>query len=106
MTGSLQLHEYPGDIVRLFCEKCVQLISALGIGHTENLSLQSGNSRVISNLILSRSVSTDKQPVENQLRELRQIAERRGWQIVDSVLPTHNWHREIFTNSASDRLIV
>jgi DNA invertase Pin-like site-specific DNA recombinase len=24
----------------------------------------------------------------------------------DSVLPTHNWHREIFTNSASDRLIV
>jgi DNA invertase Pin-like site-specific DNA recombinase len=38
---------------------------------------------VISNLILSRSVSTDKQPVENQLRELRQIAERGGWQIVE-----------------------
>jgi hypothetical protein len=42
MTGSLQLHEYPGDIVRLFCEKCVQLISPFDIGHTENLSLQSG----------------------------------------------------------------
>ena len=27
-------------------------------------------------------VSTDKQTVENQSRELRQIAERRGWQIV------------------------
>jgi DNA invertase Pin-like site-specific DNA recombinase len=27
-------------------------------------------------------VSTDKQTVENQLRELRQIAERRGWEIV------------------------
>ena len=28
-------------------------------------------------------VSTDKQTVENQLRELRQIAERRGWGIVE-----------------------
>lgn len=27
-------------------------------------------------------VSTDKQTVENQLRELSQIAERRGWQVV------------------------
>ena len=27
-------------------------------------------------------VSTDKQTVENQERELRQIAERRGWEIV------------------------
>jgi DNA invertase Pin-like site-specific DNA recombinase len=26
-------------------------------------------------------VSTDKQTVENQLRELRQIAERRGWEV-------------------------
>src|ERR1700751_5173643 len=26
-------------------------------------------------------VSTDKQTVENQLRELRQIAERRGWSV-------------------------
>jgi DNA invertase Pin-like site-specific DNA recombinase len=28
-------------------------------------------------------VSTDKQTVENQMRELRQIAERRGWEIVE-----------------------
>src|SRR5215813_13823492 len=27
-------------------------------------------------------VSTDKQTVENQLRELRQIAERRGWKVI------------------------
>jgi DNA invertase Pin-like site-specific DNA recombinase len=27
-------------------------------------------------------VSTDKQTVENQIRELTQVAERRGWQIV------------------------
>ena len=27
-------------------------------------------------------VSTDKQTVDNQLRELRQIAERRGWEVV------------------------
>jgi DNA invertase Pin-like site-specific DNA recombinase len=26
--------------------------------------------------------STDRQTVENQLRELRQIAERRGWEVV------------------------
>jgi DNA invertase Pin-like site-specific DNA recombinase len=29
------------------------------------------------------AVSTDKQTVENQIRELRQIAERRGWQVVE-----------------------
>ena len=28
-------------------------------------------------------VSTDKQTIENRLRELRQIAERRGWQVVE-----------------------
>ena len=28
-------------------------------------------------------VSTDKQTVENQLGELRQIAERRSWEIVE-----------------------
>jgi DNA invertase Pin-like site-specific DNA recombinase len=28
-------------------------------------------------------VSTDKQTVENQTRELRQIAERRGWEVVE-----------------------
>ncbi len=29
-------------------------------------------------------VSTDKQTVENQIRELRQIAERRGWKIIET----------------------
>ena len=33
--------------------------------------------------ILHPRVSTDKQTIENQLRELRLIAERRGWQIVE-----------------------
>jgi DNA invertase Pin-like site-specific DNA recombinase len=28
-------------------------------------------------------VSTDKQTVENQVRELRQIAQRRGWEVVE-----------------------
>jgi DNA invertase Pin-like site-specific DNA recombinase len=28
-------------------------------------------------------VSTDKQTVENQTRELRQVAERRGWEVVE-----------------------
>jgi DNA invertase Pin-like site-specific DNA recombinase len=28
-------------------------------------------------------VSTDKQTVENQVRELRQVAERRGWEVVE-----------------------
>ena len=28
-------------------------------------------------------VSTDRQTIENQLRELRQIAERRGWEVAD-----------------------
>ena len=28
-------------------------------------------------------VSTDRQTVENQLQELRQIAERRGWEVVE-----------------------
>ena len=28
-------------------------------------------------------VSTDRQTIENQVRELRQIAERRGWQVVE-----------------------
>jgi DNA invertase Pin-like site-specific DNA recombinase len=28
-------------------------------------------------------VSTDKQTVENQVAALRQIAERRGWQVIE-----------------------
>ena len=27
-------------------------------------------------------VSTDSQTVENQIRELRQVAERRGWEVI------------------------
>ena len=27
-------------------------------------------------------VSTDAQTVENQIRELRQVAERRGWEVI------------------------
>jgi DNA invertase Pin-like site-specific DNA recombinase len=33
-------------------------------------------------------VSTDKQTVENQVRELRQIAELRGWQVVEQYSDT------------------
>jgi hypothetical protein len=33
-------------------------------------------------------VSTDKQTVENQVRELRQIAERRGWEATKGRIPT------------------
>jgi Resolvase, N terminal domain len=32
-------------------------------------------------------VSTDKQTVENQLRQLRQIAERRGWERGQGTMP-------------------
>jgi DNA invertase Pin-like site-specific DNA recombinase len=35
------------------------------------------------NAALYVRVSTDGQTVENQVRELRQIAERRGWQVVE-----------------------
>ena len=28
-------------------------------------------------------VSTDHQSIENQVRELRQVAERRGWQVAE-----------------------
>ena len=28
-------------------------------------------------------VSTDAQTVENQIRELRQVAERRGWEVIE-----------------------
>jgi DNA invertase Pin-like site-specific DNA recombinase len=41
-------------------------------------------------------VSTDKQTVENQLQELRQIAERRGWQVVEE-------YRDAGTSGAKGR---
>jgi Resolvase, N terminal domain len=36
-------------------------------------------------------VSTDKQTVENQVRELRQIAERRGWEVVAQFFASDAW---------------
>jgi DNA invertase Pin-like site-specific DNA recombinase len=36
------------------------------------------------NAALYVRVSTDGQTIENQVRELRQIAERRGWEIVET----------------------
>jgi len=33
-------------------------------------------------------VSTDRQTIENQVRELRQIAERRDWQVVEQYSDT------------------
>jgi predicted site-specific integrase-resolvase len=41
-------------------------------------------------------VSTDKQTIENQLRELRQIAARRGWEVV------HEYH-DAGTSGAKSR---
>ena len=39
-------------------------------------------------------VSTDKQTIENQVRELRQIAERRGWEIVEDLFGRGNQWRQ------------
>ena len=41
-------------------------------------------------------ISTDKQTVENQIRELRQIAERRGWEVVEE-------YRDAGTSGAKGR---
>jgi hypothetical protein len=37
-----------------------------------------------SALLFNVRVSTDSQTVENQIRELRQVAERRGWKAVET----------------------
>jgi predicted transcriptional regulator len=37
-----------------------------------------------SALLFNVRVSTDSQTVENQIRELRQVAERRGWKVVET----------------------
>jgi DNA invertase Pin-like site-specific DNA recombinase len=42
------------------------------------------NAKRIKRAALYVRVSTDGQTVENQVRELRQIAERRGWEIVET----------------------
>jgi DNA invertase Pin-like site-specific DNA recombinase len=52
------------------------------------LAIQKSSSARISEAVIHKRaaiyvrVSTDKQTVENQLQDLRQIAERRGWEIV------------------------
>src|SRR4029077_21101233 len=54
---------------------------------TIRLSLPATSNRrcVMSNkrAALYVRVSTDAQTVENQIRELRQVAERRGWEVID-----------------------
>src|SRR5262249_38136575 len=47
------------------------------------MALSNGESEVAKRAAIYVRVSTDKQTVENQIRELRQIAERRGWQVVE-----------------------
>jgi DNA invertase Pin-like site-specific DNA recombinase len=39
--------------------------------------------KTVSRAAIYARVSTDSQTVENQIRELRQIAERRGWEVVE-----------------------
>ena len=39
--------------------------------------------RIVSRAALYVRVSTDAQTLENQIRELRQVAERRGWDVVE-----------------------
>jgi DNA invertase Pin-like site-specific DNA recombinase len=40
-------------------------------------------SRKVERAAIYARVSTDVQTVENQIRELRRIAERRGWEVVE-----------------------
>jgi DNA invertase Pin-like site-specific DNA recombinase len=40
-------------------------------------------SRKVERAAIYARVSTDTQTVENQIRELRRIAERRGWEVVE-----------------------
>jgi DNA invertase Pin-like site-specific DNA recombinase len=39
--------------------------------------------KAVNRAAIYARVSTDSQTVENQIRELRQIAERRGWEVVE-----------------------
>jgi DNA invertase Pin-like site-specific DNA recombinase len=39
--------------------------------------------KTVNRAAIYARVSTDSQTVENQIRELRQIAERRGWEVVE-----------------------
>src|SRR5215471_17245504 len=62
-----------------FCVSNNQLI----FGYLALYSVLTAMGRIISKrAAIYVRVSTDKQTVENQVRELRQIAERRGWEVV------------------------
>ena len=39
--------------------------------------------RKVERAVIYARVSTDAQTVENQIKELRQIAVRRGWEVVE-----------------------
>jgi DNA invertase Pin-like site-specific DNA recombinase len=39
--------------------------------------------KTVNHAAIYARVSTDSQTIENQIRELRQIAERRGWEVVE-----------------------
>jgi DNA invertase Pin-like site-specific DNA recombinase len=39
--------------------------------------------KIVKRAAIYARVSTDSQTVENQIRELRQVAERRGWEVVE-----------------------
>src|SRR5580704_1695430 len=43
--------------------------------------------KAVKSAAIYTRVSTDSQTIENQLRELRQVAERRGWEVVDTTMP-------------------
>ena len=49
-------------------------------------------SRKVERAAIYVRISTDAQTVENQIRELRRIAERRGWEVV-----------EVYTGAGVDR---
>src|SRR5215211_1677131 len=49
---------------------------------TDNLAVYDMKSAHTNRVALYARVSTDGQTTDNQIRELRQVAERNGWQIV------------------------
>ena len=47
------------------------------------MALSNGEGDMAKRAAIYVRVSTDKQTLENQIRALRQIAERRGWEVVE-----------------------
>ena len=62
-------------------------------------------SKAMKRAALYVRVSTDHQSVENQIRELRQVAERRGWQVVEgsTAMPASAAPRDEISGPASMR---